>query len=43
MFGGDFNEKIKDMEKVYAGMPDGKISDEVNKNFYTALSIFCFV
>ena len=29
MFGGDFNEKIQEMEKVYSGIPDGKISDEV--------------
>ena len=42
MFGGDFNEKIKDMEKVYAGMPDGKISDEVNKIFLDSLKYILF-
>ena len=31
MFGGDFNEKIQELEKVYSGIPDGKISDEVKK------------
>ena len=33
MFGGDFNEKIQEMERHYAGIPDGKISDEVKHNF----------
>ena len=43
MFGGDFNEKIQEMERVYAGIPEGKISDEVRHNLYSSNFIFyCF-
>lgn len=40
MFGGDFNEKIQEMERVYAGIPDGKISDEVRHIIFTVLILF---
>ena len=41
MFGGDFNEKIQDMERAYSGIPDGKVSDEVNI-FLTAANLFIY-
>ena len=43
MFGGDFNDKIKEMERKYAGIPDGQISDEVRQHLYSNILILLFI
>ena len=40
MFGGDFNQKVQEMEKVYSGIPDAKLSDEVRWISYRFNVIF---